>query len=341
MTRKRPKKKRQPPPDLSRPLEALTFTVDPDEEGIRIDRFLMAKLTWRSRTSIVDLLVEGQVRRDGVLTTKKSTRLRGGEQIAVAVPPPEEEVRHEELGLQLFERLLYDDEHLLALAKPPGMVMHPVGRIRSNTLIQAVHWVYMHGPLQSAGRPDDQIPRICHRLDRDTSGVVVLAKTPVARTALQHAFDVHDLEKEYHAVVVGEPESDTGRIDLAIGSDEEADTSVKMKVREDGAPSLTTYQVLERFREASSVRFRIHTGRQHQIRVHAHALGHPVFLDALYGTGPQVWPLLGAPVIERQALHAERLALKHPITDEPLELRATLPEDLASLVSLLREAGLP
>ncbi len=324
------KKKRQPPPDLSVPLEALTWTVEPEEHGIRIDRFLMSRLTWRSRTSLVALLAEGQVRRGAERVTKKSTRLREGEQIAVRVPPPNEEIRHEELGLQLLECLVHDDEHILALAKPPGMVMHPVGPIRVNTLVQVVHWIYVHGPLKSADRPADQIPRICHRLDRDTSGVVVLAKTPAARTALQHAFDVHELEKEYLAVVKGEPSSDEGRIELAIGR--AGEIGLSMAVRSDGASALTTYRVLERFGLASSVRFRIYTGRQHQIRVHANAIGHPVLLDALYGDGVTAWPPAGAPVITRQALHSERLALAHPITGEHLELKAELPADLQGLL---------
>jgi 23S rRNA pseudouridine1911/1915/1917 synthase len=286
---------------------------------------------------LVTLLAEGKVRLNGERVHKKGLRLRKGEQIAVDVPPPDEAVRHEELGLQLVEEILHDDEHVLALAKPPGMVMHPVGRIQVNTLVQVVHWIYVHGPLKSATRAPDRIPRICHRLDRDTSGVVVLAKTPEARRFIQRTFDMHELEKEYLAVVKGEPSEDEGRIELALGRATES--GIRMAVRPDGAPSLTTYRVLERFGPASSVRFRIHTGRQHQIRVHANAIGHPVLLDTLYGDGVLAWPINGAPVITRQALHSERLALAHPITKAPLELKAPVPADLRDLLENLEQGS--
>jgi 23S rRNA pseudouridine1911/1915/1917 synthase len=149
-------------------------------------------------------------------------------------------------------------------------------------------------------------------------------------------FDVHELEKDYFAIVDGRIDGDAGRIDAPLGSDTESENGVKMTTRADGAPSLTTYTVLERFADASAVRFRIHTGRQHQIRVHALALGHPVLLDPLYGSGPTKWPADGEPVIARQALHAERLALRHPITRAALDLRAAFPADLEGLLTGLR-----
>lgn len=337
MSAKRAKKpERDRPADLSLPLEALRWPVLREHDGERIDRYLLLRLTWRSRTSIVQLLEDGKVRRNGELVRKKAVRVREGDEVSVDVPPPEEEARHEQLGLELMACIIHDDEHMLAVAKPAGLIMHPVGRVRVNTLIQGLHWAYVHGPLAKAGTPPDSLPRICHRLDRDTSGVVVLAKTPAARTALQHAFDVHDLEKDYLAVVAGRVDVDEGRIDAPIGSDSESGIGVKMTTRPDGAPSLTTFRVLERFAGASVLRFRIHTGRQHQIRVHAQALGHPVFLDPLYGTGATEWPPGEDPVIARQALHAERLALSHPISGSTLELSAPRPADLEALLAGLR-----
>jgi 23S rRNA pseudouridine1911/1915/1917 synthase len=335
--RKRPKQARRPPRDLSRPLEALELRVGEADDGARLDRFLGARLDWRSRTSIVELLREGKVKRDGVPLTKKAARVREGDVIRVDVPPPAEPERHAELGEALAAAVLHDDEHVIALAKPAGMVVHPVGRVRVNTLIQALHWAFLHGPLFRPGRGPDELPRICHRLDKDTSGVLVLAKTLGARTALQHAFDAHDaLEKDYLAVVSGRPAQDAGRIDLAIGPDEDHEVGLAMTTRPDGLPSATSYTVLDRFAEAAAVRFRIHTGRQHQIRVHARALGHPILLDPLYGDGARAWPNPDAPRIARQALHAQRLALAHPIGGEPLDWTAPVPDDLQALLDGLK-----
>ncbi len=329
------------PRDLSAPLEWLRFPVeDPAEEGARLDRYLLARLPWRSRTSIVALLGEEKVRLNGEVVTKKATRLRPGDLVEVEVPPPEEEVRHEALARELEGAILFEDDHLLAVAKPAGLVVHPVGRLRANTLIQGLHWLVRHGRPQRPGI-EPPILRICHRLDRDTSGVVALAKTAPARSAMGILFEERDqAEKEYVAVVHGRVEQDAGEIDLPLGPDEEAEIELMMTVREDGVPARTSFRVEERFAAATRVRFTIHTGRQHQIRVHARALGHPILCDALYGRGELRWPPAGAgegaPVIARQALHAARLAFPHPITGEALQLEAPLPADMEALLAALR-----
>jgi len=322
--------------DLSQPVDHLAWSVTPEGHGERIDLFLLERLPWRSRTSIVDLLADGQVRRNGEPVTKKSTKLRAGDRIEVAVPPPDEAVRHDQLALELDPLFLHDDPEVAALNKPPGLVVHPVGRIRANTLIQALHWTYRRGPRRVPGR-EPPIPRICHRLDRDTSGVIVLAKTPRARAALQAAFEGHKTEKDYLAVVAGRVPDDRGTIELPLGPDEDAEIDLMMTVRDDGVYARTDYEVLERFASATLVRFRLHTGRQHQIRVHARAIGHPVLLDSLYGDGQRTWPAASdAPLIERQALHAQRLVLPHPTTGERLELIAPLPDDMRRLIEGLR-----
>lgn len=341
--RGRPKGARLPkrvPRDLSAPLDRLRFGVeDPAEQGERLDHFLMGRLRWRSRTSIVALLGEGKVRLNGAQVSKKATRLRPGDVVEVEVPPPEEEVRHEALAAELERAILFEDEHLLAVAKPAGLVVHPVGRIRANTLIQALHWLVRHArPASASGEP--VIPRICHRLDRDTSGVLVVAKRAAARAALQAVFEGREAEKEYVAVVAGRVAADAGEVDLPLGPAEDAPLDLMMAVRPDGVPARTSYWTTERFAAASWVRFRLHTGRQHQIRVHAQALGHPVLCDPLYGDGQVRWPAAGEPVIARQALHAARLAFCHPMTHEPLELRAPLPADMQALLAGLRGAAL-
>lgn len=329
--RKAPPTPKRTPQDLSQPVERLTWTAGEEDDGLRLDRFLSDRLPWRSRSSIVELLGEEQVLRNGSVVRKKSARVQGGDVVEVLVPPPAEPHRHAQLAEQLAQAVLHDDDDLLAVTKPPGLVVHPVGRIRQDTLIQGLHWLFRHGARREDRDRDGGvvIPRICHRLDKGTSGVLVVAKNRAARSAIQHIFEGRQVEKEYLAVVAGVVEPDSGEVDLPLGPDEEAEIDLLMTVREDGAPSRTTFRVEERFAAASLVRFRIHTGRQHQIRVHARALGHPVWHDLLYGSGPQ-------PGIARQALHAERLAFPHPVSGEPLELRAPLPADLVGLLEELR-----
>src|SRR5262249_1594785 len=218
--------------------------------------------------------------------------------------------------------------------KPPGLVVHPVGKVRVNTLIQALHWRFRRARPPGAR---DVIPKICHRLDKDTSGVLVIAKEDRARTRLQEIFEARDIEKEYVSVVAGVVEPDRGLIDRPIGPNPSGKLSMEMMVRDDGDPSRTRFTVLERFARATLVRFDLETGRQHQIRVHAASIGHPVFLDPISGPwepGAR-WPE-DAPAIERQALHARRVAFSHPRTGERLELVAPIPSDLEALIALLR-----
>lgn len=329
----KPRKERTPPRDLSRLRDRFEWCVLPEEHGSRLDVWLLAKLDWRSRTSIVALIEDGRVLHHGRPVTRKSAKVLAGDQVAVLIPPPPEDERHEELGLALQARIVTEDPDLVVVDKPAGLVVHPVGRVRVNTLIQGLHWLYRHGP-----RPEPRtLPRVCHRLDRETSGLLVVAKNLPARSALQAAFEAHAVEKEYVAVVQGRLAGERGTVDAPIGRDEAAEITLSMTVRPDGQPARTDWEVLERFADATLVRFTLHTGRQHQIRVHARALGHPVLLDPLYADGPRSWPSGPAPVIERLALHARRLAFAHPRSGARVECRAPLPPDLDALLRGLRE----
>ncbi len=340
----RPRAARTPPRaprDLSVPLEALAWTVGPAEAGARLDAFLVVRLPWRSRAGIAALIQAGHVRRDGAVVTRKAGALVRGERIEVDVPPPDEEARHEELGRALEGTIVLEDDDVLVLSKPPGLVVHPVGGTRVNTLIQGLHWLYQHGPRRGARL----IPHVCHRLDRDTSGVFVLAKTVAARAALQTAFEGRAVEKDYDAVVAGAPAAERGTVELPIGPDDDAPRATMMTTRPDGLPACTRWEVVERLPGPHAwVRCRIETGRTHQIRVHMRALGHPVLLDPLYGDGQLVWPpsdpttvpAPGPPVIARQALHARRCAFPHPRTGAWVEVEAPHPADLAGLLAGLR-----
>lgn len=344
---KPPKRVREAPQDLSGHVEALVFEVPHDEHKLRLDRFLSDRLTWRSRTSILELLSEGQVSVEGEVVTKKSHKLRRGEEVSVAVPPPEEPERHEELAAELEAQILHEDEDLIAINKPAGLVVHPVGRIRVNTLIQALHWRFKHGvaageEVLGGSRPGQVgpvIPRICHRLDRDTTGVVVVAKNAQARSRMQTVIEGSEVEKIYLACVHGRPKRESGLIELALGRDPEGEKDLMMTVRPDGQPSKTSYAleatVEQDGAQLSWIRFQIYTGRQHQIRVHSLSLDCPVLCDALYGKGETSWPRGDAePLITRQALHARRMAF--PILKgqgQLLELEAPLPPDFVALRS--------
>jgi 23S rRNA pseudouridine1911/1915/1917 synthase len=328
-----PRKPRTPPRDLSVYQDVWSYVVASDEHGMRLDHYLQVHFPWRSRTVLHQFIAEGRIDLGGHPVRRKAARVSAGASVVVHVPPPPEGERHEELARNLD--IIYEDRDLVAIAKPAGMIVHPVGRKRVNTLIQALHWRYRRGE----GRSDRPImPKICHRLDRETSGVVLVALDDLARVKLQDVFEAREVEKEYFAVVRGVLEPDEGRIDRPIGPDPHGKILTQMTVRDDGLPSATRFRVLERFRDATAVRFDLETGRQHQIRVHARSMGHPVLLDPLYGDGePRAYPPEAElPAIARHALHARRIAFPHPRTGETVTVEAPLPDDLSALLEVLR-----
>ena len=341
MPRRPSRKPRAPSRDLSVPETEIVYSADEGDVGKRLDRFLDERLPWRSRTTMVRFIEDGRVRVSGELVRRKAKPLRRGDVVVLAVPPPRVEVRHEELAREL--EILHEDEDLLAIAKPAGLIVHPVGKNRFNTLIQALHWRYRRDPaIRTAGRPP-VIPKICHRLDKDTSGVLLVALNDRARARIQEIFEERTVEKEYLAVVSGTLEPEEGLIDRPIGPDPDGKLSTAMCVRPDGDRSRTRFRVLERLPGATAVRFDLETGRQHQIRVHAASLGHPVLLDPIYGPwelGAR-WPTEGDIIIARHALHARRIALPHPRTGDRLELVAPVPADLRGLIDGLRTLGRP
>ena len=215
-------------------------------------------------------------------------------------------------------RIAHQDEHLIVLDKGPGLVVHPARGHREGTLSQLLE------PLLAGGEAgwDPERPGIVHRLDRDTSGLMVVARTEEVLRLLQAQLGRREIEREYQALVEGRPPARTGTIEAPIGRDPRIRT--RMAIGGSGAREARTHFTLERaLRSSSLLSLLLETGRTHQIRVHLQAIGHPVAGDPEYGTAG----LLG---LERQFLHASRLAFTHPITGEPLEVRSPLPEDLQS-----------
>jgi 23S rRNA pseudouridine1911/1915/1917 synthase len=328
--------------DLSRPITEFVFTVNLPEEGTRLDVLLRVHFPWRSREHFRRMVERGDVTVDGAVR-KASTRLRKGDVVRVKIPvQPDAPERESADGLVV----LHEDEALVAIDKPAGVVAHPTGRIRHGTLINRLHARY-----RRAGEPTgDVVPRLAHRLDRDTSGVVLVVKDRRVDAEVTRSFFRREVEKTYLALVEGAPAGDHGRIDLAIGPAPEADTKLQMAVRPDGLPALTRWRVRERFARHAFVELEPRTGRTHQLRVHLAAIGHPIVCDHLYGDlrplrrsslDPGVPPAEDAVLLDRLALHAHRLVLRHPVSGEDLALESPIPRDLARALASLREPGRP
>jgi 23S rRNA pseudouridine1911/1915/1917 synthase len=311
------------PLDLGRPVTEIDIAVSPGEDGLRLDALLKRYVTWRSRTRLKERCSSGFVTVNGV-PRKGGVRVRDGDQVHADLGELEEEVRHEEIRIEI----LYEDEQLVAIDKQAGIVVHPAGRYLFNTLINALHLRYR--------RPDnpelDVIPKLCHRLDRETSGVLLVSKDDGIRPSLSFQFLNRLVEKEYLAIVHGVVESRAGFIDGPIGASERGDHRMRREVRPDGQPARTDYRVLARGPAHTLVAARPHQGRTHQIRVHLDHLGHAVVDDPIYGPGPGTGLRLG-----RQALHNRKLRFYHIALDRFVRIEAALPDDM---VTFARRAGI-
>jgi 23S rRNA pseudouridine1911/1915/1917 synthase len=323
--------------DLSRPVTEFSFTVNLPESGTRLDVALRAHFPWKSRARFRGLVARGDVRVNG-RDAKPSKRLEKGDVVTVAVPvapgAPEKESAD---GLVV----LHEDDALVAVDKPSGVVAHPTGRIRHGTLINRLHARYRR-PGDAAA---DVVPRLAHRLDKDTSGVLLVVKDRRLDARVTRSFARREVEKTYLALVRGQPRDDDGLVDLPLGPAADAETKLQMAVRDDGVPARTRWRVVERLPGHAWLEMRPLTGRTHQLRVHAAAMGHPIVADHLYGdlrplrlstVDPSVAPEDDAVVLDRLALHAHRLALEHPSTGERLVLESPVPPDLVRALAALR-----
>lgn len=309
--------------DLSRPVRAFRFTVDSVEEGQRMDALLRAHYPWHSRTFYRNKLRRGEVLLGG-RPAKPASRPRFGQEVVVQLVVGDD-VPEVETADDLV--VLFEDDDLIVLDKPSGMACHPVGRTRHGTLINKLHAYY-----RAAGI-EDLVPRLGHRLDRDTSGVVVCVKHRAADQGITDLFTSRRVKKTYLALVTGCPEPAHGTIDAPLGPDPEADTRLHQGVLPEGLPSRSHYEVRRVLPRHALVALSPHTGRTHQLRVHMAHRGHPIVADHLYG---DVRPLVcGTTVLDRLALHAHRIELPHPVTGDALVFESPLPEDIAAAVDAL------
>jgi 23S rRNA pseudouridine1911/1915/1917 synthase len=301
------------------PDSRLELAVQAGQAGTRLDRFLAGPLG--SRSAAQTLIEAGCVQVNGTPRPKRHL-LQAGDVVATVVASAVQDGPSEAEGTLAEYAIAYEDDHLLVVDKPAGVVVHPARGHWTGTLSQALAGRSAGG---EAGRPG-----IVHRLDRDTSGLLVVARTEAVHRALKTLLSSRRLSREYVALVDGHPPARSGTIDAPIGRDRRDRLRISLET-DSPRRAVTHFEVRQRLPTATLLDVRLETGRTHQIRVHLAAIGHPVSADPLYGTA-------GRFGLVRQFLHAGRLAFAHPVTGRPIDVRSPLPEDLeAALVQARQE----
>jgi 23S rRNA pseudouridine1911/1915/1917 synthase len=330
---------------LAAPSGPQVFDVGAQDAGERLDRFLgraaAARRIALSRTRLKALIEAGAVTVDGNIVGDPSAKVAAGARIAFEAPPPQDSPL---VGEDLPLRVVYEDEHLIVVDKPPGLVVHPAPGHAAHTLVNAL---IGHCGASLSGVGGVKRPGIVHRLDKDTSGLLVVAKTDAAHRGLAELFADHgrtgSLRREYLALVWGAFDATAGRIEAPIGRDPRHRQKMAVVSSERGRRALTGWRLEEALGPASLVSCRLETGRTHQIRVHMASTGHPLMGDSVYGAGFKTKAArLGEPAkaalvaLGRQALHASLLSFEHPATGQELRFESRPPKDFARLLKALR-----
>jgi 23S rRNA pseudouridine1911/1915/1917 synthase len=322
------------------PKNSLVVDASAADAGARLDKFLGSRIPELSRSRIKQLILEGAVRRNSVVTRDVSEPVAAGAVYAVAVPAAEPAGP---VGQKIPFPILFEDAHLLVLDKPAGLVVHPAPGNADGTLVNAL---IAHCGASLTGIGGERRPGIVHRLDKDTSGVMVVAKTEPVHQALSAAFAARTIDRRYLAVCWGRPNPAAGEIAGDIGRDPRERKRMAIVTR-NGKPALTHYQTITPYGAAAAkLACRLATGRTHQIRVHLASIGHPIIGDPVYlRRRPAAAAALAEPArraaldFPRQALHAETLGFLHPATGETLYFAAPPPADFLALIHVI-ETGL-
>jgi 23S rRNA pseudouridine1911/1915/1917 synthase len=318
-------------------------TVAADQGGVRLDRFLAFTIPDISRSRLQGLIETGAVTRDTATIRDGNTRVKPGEVYRIDIPPP---VPAKPQGQDIPLKVVYEDCDLIVIDKQAGLVVHPAAGNLDGTLVNAL---IAHCGTSLAGVGGEARPGIVHRLDKDTSGLLVAAKNERAMSSLGKQFAKHTIERAYHAVVWGSPRLGDGVIDTQIGRNP-FDRKRMGVLRGGGKNARTRYRVIERFGDsarpfASLIECRLETGRTHQIRVHLTHLGHPLIGDPSYGkarqpprakTDAEAQAFAAAADFPRQALHAYVLGFQHPSTHKTMRFEQPWPADLSALIAALR-----
>ncbi len=299
------------------------ITVESEYQGMRLDAFLASQTGEElSRSFIVRLIEKGGLSVNGLEETSKKIKIKGGDIIKLSVPEPEAiDVAAEDIPLDI----VYEDEAVAVINKPRGMVVHPAPGNETGTMVNAL--LFHFKDLSSIG--GKLRPGIVHRIDRDTSGLLMVAKNDIAHKSLSEQLKVHSITRVYDAVVYNSFRDDEGTVDAPIGRSK--NNRFKMAVVPDGRRAVTHYKVVERLGNFTRIEARLETGRTHQIRVHMSHIRHPLLGDEVYGSAKKV---MGA---ETQMLHAKVLGFVHPITGEYMEFKAPLPEHYVKVLDRLRK----
>jgi 23S rRNA pseudouridine1911/1915/1917 synthase len=307
--------------------------TESSEAGQRLDRWLATQMADISRSQVQKLIEQGQVWVNQQSCTAKKYEMQPGDRVTVAVPPPTPlNLEPESIPLEI----LYEDEHLLIVNKPAGLVVHPAPGHATGTLVHALlaHCQSENGLETSlSGIGGVQRPGIVHRLDKDTSGALVIAKTDQAHQNLQAQIQAKTAQREYLGIVYGKPRSETGSIDKPIGR-QMGDRKKMAIVSEEkgGRAALTHWEVKQRLGNFTLMYFRLETGRTHQIRVHCADMGFPIVGDPLYSRGREIGVNLTG-----QVLHAWRLKVQHPTTTEWIQVEAPLPQEFLKVLRSLEQ----
>lgn len=308
-----------------------TWRVAPDDASIRLDQFLVKKMPEESRSQIQNWIRKGHLKVNG-RDVKTGYRTRAGDSIEVEVPDAAGDLPTAE---NIHLDILYEDSDLAVINKPAGLVCHAGAGVRTGTLVNAL--LFHMGPLDTG---DPSRPGIVHRLDKNTSGVMVVAKTTAIHRKLGQQFKSRSVQKEYLALVYGSMPSDEGTLDKPLGRDPVDRKKISTRARR-SRPAVTHYSLEKRYGPFSLLRIRLETGRTHQIRVHLADMGHPVVGDVLYG-GRKYLDLpnrlqSAVTVLQRPFLHSHRLGFHHPGTGRRMSVGAELPEELQRFLALISE----
>ncbi len=294
------------------------------EKSIRLDVFISKELEWSSRSAIQKWIADGCVAVNGTIIIKTGYALNNGDTIDIQVPEKEKILLlPEEIPLTI----VYEDEYLVVINKPSGLVVHPGAGVQSGTLVNAL----LHH-FSSLSAVDTTRPGIVHRLDKDTSGLMIVAKDDIAHRKLSDMLKERTVKRVYMGILVGKFEKTSGNIIAPIGRND--DDRKKMAVNVRGRYAETKYTVLEVFRGYSLVEFSLKTGRTHQIRVHSKFMGHPILGDVIYG-GKATEKKLAC--VTRQMLHAQKLSFHHPVSGEFMQFETVLPDDFQHTLDVLYE----
>lgn len=310
--------------------QTIDIRLRPAHAGWRLDRALAAAMPTLSRERLKTLIRTGAVEVSGRPLRDPATKVQGEESVRVAVPEPER-AHNEPQDIPLT--IVFEDEHLLVVDKPAGLVVHPAAGNFDGTLVNAL---LHHCAGKLSGIGGVARPGIVHRIDKDTSGLLVVAKTDVAHEGLARQFAAHSIDRRYLAIVTGVPKTSEGKVDAPLARSATNRKKIAIVEGSRGKRAVTYWKRLDVLRDAALVECRLETGRTHQVRVHMASIGHPLVGDPVYGrSGKTHCKLLKDLNFHRQALHAAELGFKHPVTKHRLSFSSAMPPDMQELFNAL------